>query len=58
VGDFSGSGEIKNISGKLTHTGMMDRGGFTVYVKRPVRKFETCRILCLTDNSFSDLVMQ
>ena len=43
--------------GKMMHTGMMNRG-FTVYVKRPVRKFETCRIMWLTDNLFCDLVMQ
>jgi len=53
----SGPGKMKNICGKMMHTGMMNRG-FTVYVKRPVRKFETCRILWLTDNLFSDLVMQ
>jgi hypothetical protein len=56
MGDFSGPGEINNVCGKMMHTGMMNRG-FTVYVKRPVRKFATCRALCLTDYSFSDLVM-
>jgi len=57
VGCSSGPGEVKNICGKMMHTGMMNRG-FTVYVKRPVKKFETCRILWLTHNSFSDLIMQ
>jgi uncharacterized protein YegJ (DUF2314 family) len=56
VGSFSGPGEMKYICGKMMHTGMMNRG-FTVYVKGPVRKFEICRFLWLTDNSFSNLVM-
>lgn len=47
---------MKYICGKMMHTGMMNRG-FTVYVKGPVRKFEICRFLWLTDNSFSNLVM-
>jgi len=57
VGYSTGPGEMKNMCGKMMHTGMMNRG-FIVYMKRPGRKFEILRILWLTDNSFSDLVMQ
>jgi hypothetical protein len=56
MGVVSGPGEVNNICRKMMHTGMMNRG-FTVYVKRPVRQCETCRILWLTDYAFGGLVM-